>query len=51
MEFNGFSGGLALLWKREVSVVVKFVDKNVVDCVISYGGYSFCVFFVYGESS
>lgn len=51
VEPNGLSGGLALLWKREVSVVVKFADKNVVDCAISYGGYSFCVSFVYGEPS
>lgn len=51
VEPNGLSGGLALLWKREVSVVVKFADKNVVDCAILYGGYSLCVSFVYGEPS
>lgn len=48
---NGLSGGLALLWKQEVGVVVNFADKNVLDCAITYRGYKFFVSFVYGESS
>lgn len=33
VEPDGYSGGLALLWKKEVKVEVKFGDKNVADCV------------------
>ena len=51
VEPNELSGGLALMWKQKVSVDVKFADKNVVDCAITYGGYKFCVSFVYGEPS
>ncbi|XP_018479618.1 uncharacterized protein LOC108850618 [Raphanus sativus] len=42
----GLSGGLALMWKREVSVEVKFADKSV-----RFRGQCFFVTFVYGEPS
>ena len=45
----GLSGGLALMWKRDVIVEVKFADKNIVDCQISYRGQILFVTFVYGE--
>ncbi|XP_013690321.2 uncharacterized protein LOC106394286 [Brassica napus] len=45
----GLSGGLALMWKRDVIVEVKFADKNIVDCRISYRGQTLFVTFVYGE--
>ncbi|XP_018478413.2 uncharacterized protein LOC108849362 [Raphanus sativus] len=47
----GLSGRLALMWKREVSVEVKFADKNIIDCCIRYRGQCFFVTFVYGEPS
>lgn len=34
VEPIGLSGGLAILWKQEVRVEVKFADKNVIDCEI-----------------
>lgn len=42
------SGGLAILWRHEVWVEVKFFDKYLIDCEIMYGGFKFFVSFVYG---
>lgn len=47
----GLSGGLALMWRREVVVEVKFADKNTIDCWIRHRGQTFYVTFIYGEPS
>lgn len=47
----GLAGGLAIFWKQEVGLEVKFSDKNIIDHRIRYGGHDFYVSFVYGEPS
>ncbi|XP_018463849.2 uncharacterized protein LOC108835040 [Raphanus sativus] len=47
----GLSGGLALMWRREVAVEVKFADKNIIDCWIRHRGQALYVTFIYGEPS
>ena len=45
----GFSGGLALFWKKNVQVDVLTASKNVIDCSVNLGDFSFLLSCVYGE--
>lgn len=45
----GYSGGLAILWKKNVNLCIKSADKNVVDCYVKFGDSSFFLTCVYGE--
>lgn len=49
MEPDGFSGGLVLFWKKSVSVDLNFADKNMLDCQIHFGSFSFFVSCIYGN--
>lgn len=44
VEPVGYSGGLALFWKSSVEVDIKYADKNLVDCLVKFGSFSFYVF-------
>ena len=46
---NGFSGGLALLWKSSVNISFKYVDKHLVDFAVQMGNESFYISCIYGE--
>ena len=48
---RGLSGGLAILWKKSVSLDIKFSDRNVIDCLVNYGDFSFFLSCIYGEPS
>lgn len=45
----GYSGGLAILWKKSVNICIKSSDINVVDCLVKFGEVSFFLSCVYGE--
>lgn len=45
----GLSGGLALLWKKNVILEVKNADKNMIDCLVHFGEFTFFLTCVYGE--
>ena len=46
VDLVGLSGGLALFWKKNVSMDVKFSDKNAIDCLVKYGDFTFfCLVF------
>lgn len=44
-------GGLALLWKKNIKIDVKFADKNTIDCLVQFGDFSFFLSCIYGEPS
>lgn len=43
------SGGLALLWKKDVSLSILSANQNFIDTLISFKGKEFHGTFVYGE--
>lgn len=45
------SGGLAFLKKKNIKIIVKFADKNIVDCLVQFGEFAFSLSCVYGEPS
>lgn len=45
------SGGLAFLEKKNIKIIVKFADKNIVDCLVQFGEFAFSLSCVYGEPS
>ena len=45
---QGMSGGIAVLWKKYVSVSVLFQYPNLVDCVVGMNDVSYHLSFVYG---
>lgn len=47
VEPEGLSGGLALLWKREVVVDIKFADKNLIDVFLIWRGQKVFASFVW----
>lgn len=49
MDPRGYSGGLALFWKKSVAVDVVYADKNIVDCRVQLGSTLFYISFIYGD--
>lgn len=49
VEHVGKCGGLALFWKKDVSVEVLFADKNVLDLQVELGPSKFSLSCVYGN--
>lgn len=45
----GYSGGLAILWKKNVNLCIKSSDKNIIDCFVKFGDSEFFLSCVYGE--
>ena len=45
----GYSGGLAVFWKKNVKVCVKSSDKNIVDLFVQIGDLAFYLTCVFGE--
>lgn len=45
---RGMSGGIAIFWKKLVSVLVIFSSPSLVDCLVDFNGISFYLSFVYG---
>ena len=45
----GVSGGLALFWKKSVRVNVIMSDKNMIDCLVNFGEFSFFLSCIYVE--
>lgn len=48
MFLLGLSGGLVMMWKESVNMVVHFQSSNLIDCTFSSNGISFFYSFVYG---
>ncbi|KAF8113100.1 hypothetical protein N665_0056s0005 [Sinapis alba] len=46
---EGTCGGLALFWKKSSDITFNFVDKNLLDFLVLFGGCSFFVSCVYGN--
>lgn len=44
----GHAGGLALFWKKSVSIKMLDVNKNILDCIIQMGDVSFFATCIYG---
>jgi len=38
---RGLSGGLALFWKSDIKLDIKYADKNLIDMQVQYGEVSF----------
>ena len=48
---RGLSGGLALFWKSDIKLDIKYADKNLIDMQVQYGEVSFFLSCIYGEPS
>lgn len=46
---SGYSGGLAVMWKSSVEVVIKHADKNLIDFNVQFGDFRFFISCVYGD--
>lgn len=48
---RGLSGGLAVFWKTDIKLDIKYADKNLIDMQVQYREVSFFLSCIYGEPS
>ena len=48
VDLVGLSGGLALFWKKNININIKYSDENIIDCLVQYGEYTFFLSCIYG---
>ena len=50
VDHVGYGGNLAIFWKHSVKLEFKFVNKNLLDCIVQFGAVSFFASCIYGPS-